>query len=225
MPTTPSTDIEVAQKAMVLIGLEPLTSFTDATDEALVANTIYEDVVADCLSQHNWNFATGQKTLSRLTDVPVDRWDAAYALPTNPDTLQVITVTIEDVPQRYDIYERYIYINAQAEDTVVLNYVFRPETQYWPPTFTMWVIFRLASVLALSVTRKADVASSYTTLADAQFRRAKACKRQPAGNNTRSTVEQIPSCKTWKWDLSRNRRHIMKWLCLDSSTPTLRQGS
>ena len=65
---------------------------------ALVANTIYEDVVADCL--HNCNFATGQKTLSRLTDVPVDRWDAAYALPTNPDTLQVITVTIEDVPQR-----------------------------------------------------------------------------------------------------------------------------
>ncbi len=174
MPTTPSTDIEVAQKAMVLIGLEPLTSFTDSTDEALVANTIYEDIVSDCLSQHNWNFATGQKVLSRLTDVPVDRWEAAYALPTSPATLQVITVTIEDVPQTYDIYERYVYINAEAEDTVVLNYIFRPETQYWPPTFTMWVIFRLASVLALSVTRKADIASSYTTLADAQFRRAKA---------------------------------------------------
>lgn len=174
MPTTPSTDIEVAQKAMVMIGLEPLTSFTDSTDEALVANTIYEDIVSDCLSQHNWNFATGQKVLSRLTDVPVDRWEAAYALPTSPETLQVITVTIEDVPQTYDIYERYVYINAEAEDTVVLNYIFRPETQYWPPTFTMWVIFRLASVLALSVTRKADIASSYTTLADAQFRRAKA---------------------------------------------------
>ena len=174
MPTTPSTDIEVAQKAMVMIGLEPLTSFTDSTDEALVANTIYEDIVSDCLSQHNWNFATGQKVLSRLTDVPVDRWEAAYALPTSPETLQVITVTIEDVPQTYDIYERYVYINAEAEDSVVLNYIFRPETQYWPPTFTMWVIFRLASVLALSVTRKADIASSYTTLADAQFRRAKA---------------------------------------------------
>ena len=95
-------------------------------------------------------------------------------MPTSPETLQVITVTIEDVPQTYDIYERYVYINAEAEDTVVLNYIFRPETQYWPPTFTMWVIFRLASVLALSVTRKADIASSYTTLADAQFRRAKA---------------------------------------------------
>ena len=174
MPTTPSTDIEVAQKAMVLIGLEPLTSFTDNTDEALVANTIFEDVVEDCLGQHSWNFATGQKTLARLANVPVDRWDAAYALPTSPDVIQVLTVTIDDAPQPYDIYERYVYINADATADVVLNYVFRPETQYWPPTFTMWVIFRLASVLALSVTRKADVAQSYTQLAEQQFRRAKA---------------------------------------------------
>lgn len=174
MPTTPATDIEVAQKAMVLIGLEPLTSFTDSTDEALVANTIYEDVVEDCLAQHNWNFATGQKVMSRLTDVPVDRWDAAYALPTNPAVIQVLTVTIDDTPQTYDIYERNVYINASENDTVVLNYVFRVETQYWPPAFTMWVIFRLASILALSVTRKGDVASSYTQLAENQFRKAKA---------------------------------------------------
>lgn len=174
MPTTPSTDIEVAQKAMVLIGLEPLTAFTDNTDEALVANTIFEDVVTDCLGQHSWNFATGQKALARLTDVPADRWDAAYALPTSPEVIQVLTVTISDVPQRYDIYERYVYINAQEADEVVLNYVFRPETQYWPPTFTMWVIFRLASVFALSVTRKGDVANAYTRLAEEQFKRAKA---------------------------------------------------
>ena len=102
-PTTPSTDIEVAQKAMVLVGLEPLTAFTDQTDEALVMNTIYEDIVQDCLGQNNWNFALGQKTLSRLTDAPVDRWDAAYSLPTNPPVMQVQTVTIDDQPQRYDI--------------------------------------------------------------------------------------------------------------------------
>lgn len=173
-PTTPSTDIEVAQKAMVLVGLEPLTSFTDQTDEALVMNTIYEDILQDCLGQNNWNFALGQKTLSRLTDAPVDRWDAAYALPTNPAVMQVQTVTIDDVPQKYDIYEKYVYINAQVDDVVVLNYIFRPETQYFPPTFTLWLIYRLTSVLALSVTRKADVADSFTKLAEQQFRRAKA---------------------------------------------------
>ena len=88
--------------------------------------------------------------------------------------MQVQTVTIDDVPQKYDIYERNIYINAQVDDVVVLNYVYRPETQYFPPTFTLWLIYRLTSVLALSVTRKGDVAESYTKLAEQQFRRAKA---------------------------------------------------
>ena len=174
MPSTPATDIEVAQKAMVLVGIEPLTSFTEQTDQALVANTIFEDVVTDCLSSHNWNFATGQKQMSRLTSTPVDRWDAAYAIPTEPQAIQVLTVTIDDIPQRYDIYERSIFINADVNDAVVLNYIFRPETQFWPPHFTMWVIFRLASMFALSVTRKADVASSYSSLAENQFRKAKA---------------------------------------------------
>jgi|GEM_PF-135059 len=174
MPNTAKTDIEVAQRAMVLVGMEPLSSFTEATDEALVMNTSYEDIVEDCLAQNNWNFATGQIQLSRLADAPVDRWDAAYALPTEPSVIQVQTVTIEDSVQQYDIYERYIYLNASENDRVVLNYIFRVDTQYWPPAFTLWVIYRLASILALSVTRKADIARSYSQLADVQFRRAKA---------------------------------------------------
>ena len=174
MPTTATTDIEVAQRAMVLVGLEPLTSFTDQTDEALVANTVYEDVVEDCLAQNNWNFATGQKQLARLSDVPESIWDAAYSLPTSPPVLQILTVTIEDTPQKYDVYERYVYLNAQESDVVILNYVHRVGTQYWPPTFTMWVIYRLASHLSLAVTRKADIAQNYEVLAEQQFRRAKA---------------------------------------------------
>jgi hypothetical protein len=174
MPNTAKTDIEVAQRAMVLVGMEPLSSFTEATDEALVMNTSYEDIVEDCLAQNNWNFATGQIQLSRLADVPVDRWDAAYAMPTEPAVSQVQTVTIEDAVQQYDIYEKYIYLNANENDRVVLNYIFRVDTQYWPPAFTLWVIYRLASILALSVTRKADIARSYSQLSDVQFRRAKA---------------------------------------------------
>ena len=166
MPISARTDIEVAQRAMVLVGLEPLAGFTDSTDEALVMNTLYEDVIEDCLSQHSWKFATGQKELSRLTDAPLDRWDAAYALPTTPAVMQVHTVTIDDVVQEYSIYERYIYINAGANDTVVLNYLFR--------AFALWVIYRLASILSLSVTRNAEVAESYVKLAEQQFRMAKA---------------------------------------------------
>ena len=174
MPNTAKTDIEVAQRAMVLVGMEPLSSFTEATDEALVMNTTYEDMVEDCLAQNNWNFATGQIVLSRLADNPVDRWDSAYAMPTEPAVIQVQTITVGGVVQTYDIYEKYVYINANESESVVLNYIYRVDTQYWTPAFTLWVIYRLAAILALSVTRKADIAKSYRDLAEVQFRRAKA---------------------------------------------------
>ena len=183
MPNTAKTDIEVAQRAMVLVGMEPLSSFTESTDEALVMNTTYEDLVEDCLAQNNWNFATGQIVLSRLADTPVDRWDSAYAMPTDPAVIQVQTVTVGKVVQTYDIYEKYIYINAQANEEVVLNYIYRVDTQYWTPAFTLWVIYRLASILALAVTRKADVAKSYREMADLQFRRAKARDAQQVTTN------------------------------------------
>ena len=183
MPNTAKTDIEVAQRAMVLVGMEPLSSFTESTDEALVMNTTYEDVVEDCLAQNNWNFATGQIVLSRLADTPIDRWDSAYAMPTEPAVIQVQTVTVGKVVQTYDIYEKYIYINAQANEEVVLNYIYRVDTQYWTPAFTLWVIYRLASILALAVTRKADVAKSYREMADLQFRRAKARDAQQVTTN------------------------------------------
>tara|TARA_B100000575_G_C23045960_1_gene602068 strand:- start:16 stop:645 length:630 start_codon:yes stop_codon:yes gene_type:complete len=173
MPNTASTDIEVAQRAMVLVGMNPLSTFTEATDEALVMNTTYEDIVQDCLAQHNWNFATGQKQLPRLSDVPLDRWSAAYALPTEPAVVQVQTVTVDSVVQQYDIYEKYLYINADINDDVILSYIFRPATSQWPPAFTLWVVYRLAGILALSVIRKGDIANSYATLAENQFRRAK----------------------------------------------------
>ena len=183
MPNTAKTDIEVAQRAMVLVGMEPLSSFTESTDEALVMNTTYEDLVEDCLAQNNWNFATGQIVLSRLADTPIDRWDSAYVMPTEPAVIQVQTVTVGKVVQTYDIYEKYIYINAQANEEVVLNYIYRVDTQYWTPAFTLWVIYRLASILALAVTRKADVAKSYREMADLQFRRAKARDAQQVTTN------------------------------------------
>ena len=94
--------VDIAQQAMVLVGLRPLTSFDDKTDEALSANLLYESVIKDCLTQHPWNFATGQKTLNRLADTPIDTWDAAYQLPTDVEPLIIQTITVTDNPISYD---------------------------------------------------------------------------------------------------------------------------
>ena len=168
--------VDIAQQAMVLVGLRPLTSFDDKTDEALSANLLYESVIKDCLTQHPWNFATGQKTLNRLADTPIDTWDAAYQLPTDVEPLIIQTITVTDNPISYDRYEDKIYtLDSQAteNDTVVATYQFRVIEADWPPYFLMYVVYTLASTFALSVIRKGDLAGTLAQLAEQHFKRAK----------------------------------------------------
>lgn len=168
--------IDIAQQAMVLVGLQPLTSFDDQTDEALSANLLYEPVIRDCLSQFTWNFSTGQKILNRLTDAPIDVWDAAYQLPTDVEPLIIQTITRDDQTIEYDRYEDKIYTldsQVSSSDTLVATYQFRADEGDWPPYFQMYAVYRLASTFALSVIRKGDIAQALSQLAEQQFTRAK----------------------------------------------------
>ena len=62
----------------------------------------------------------------------------------------------------------------------------------------LWVIYRLANVLALSVIRKGDIARSYQNLADAQFRMAKARDSQ------QTTTQQVALDRFTKVRLGSN---------------------
>ena len=64
------TKVDIASRALIMIGANPIASFTDGTTEALTTNTIYEEIVESTLVRSNWRFATGQKQLSLLADAP-----------------------------------------------------------------------------------------------------------------------------------------------------------
>ena len=58
------TKVDIASRALIMIGANPISSFTDGTTESLVVNTIYEEIVESTLVRSNWRFATGQKQSS-----------------------------------------------------------------------------------------------------------------------------------------------------------------
>ena len=70
MSTAANSAIDIVSRALVLIGAEPITSFTENTTEALVANNMYEDAVRTSLSSARWRFATKQAQLSQLVADP-----------------------------------------------------------------------------------------------------------------------------------------------------------
>jgi len=90
--TAANSAIDIASRALVLIGAEPITSFDSSSTEALVASNMYEDTVRATLSTARWRFATEQAQISQLSDTPTGRFDIAHQLPSNLLVLHGVTI-------------------------------------------------------------------------------------------------------------------------------------
>lgn len=150
------TDIDVCSRALIMIGAQPISSFSDGSTEATVSSALYEDTVRDLLARHRWRFSSGQSQLSRREDAPLSGWDAAYQLPA--DTLVLHRVTVNGYDIVYDRYQDLIYCNAGAEEVVFADYTFRAEEDLWPPYFVSLVTTYLASLFAYSIANQVQVA-------------------------------------------------------------------
>ena len=86
--TAANSAIDIASRALVLIGAEPITSFDSGSNEAVVASNMYEDVIRASLSSARWRFATEQAVLNQLSDVPTGRFAIAHQLPSDTIIVQ-----------------------------------------------------------------------------------------------------------------------------------------
>ena len=106
-----TTDIDICARALVMIGAQPISSFSDGSTEALVASNLYTDVVEAALTRHRWRFATTQQQISLLSNTPTGRYDYAYQMPTSPEVLQIVSIKVTDFLIPYARYQNYIYVD------------------------------------------------------------------------------------------------------------------
>jgi hypothetical protein len=169
-----TTSIDICARALVMIGASPISSFTDGSTEALVASNVYTDITEAFLTRHRWRFATTQQALSLLTNTPAGRYTYAYQIPTDPATLQIISITVNDSVIPYARYKNYIYVdNYGANSELVMDYIYKVEEQYFPPHFRLALEYELASVFAGSVARDSAMIKQFKELAERQLLVAK----------------------------------------------------
>ena len=149
--TVANSAIDIASRALVLIGAEPITSFDSSSTEALVATNMYEDTVRAMLSTARWRFATEQAVLQQLTDVPTGRFDIAHQLPSN--ILVLHGVTISDRLIDYTVYGSKVFSDSTTNDTLIADYTFRAEEINFPSYFSLALQYSLASIFATSIAR------------------------------------------------------------------------
>lgn len=163
---------DICNKALVLVGANTITSFSENTTESKVANQLYESTLENMLTRSRWRFAAKQAQLSRNASAPTARWSAKYAVPTG--TMILHTVTVNDNVIEYDRYEDDILCDASTSDVVVADYTFQPSEANFPPYFKQALVFELASLFAGAIARNDSLSQLYQNRAIAQLAIARA---------------------------------------------------
>jgi hypothetical protein len=176
MSTVANSGIDIASRGLILIGAEPITSFTADSTEALVASNLYEDTVRTALCTSRWRFATNQQALNKLSAAPTGRFDIAHQLP--HDMLMLHAVTVEDNLIEYTVYGDKLYHNVSTNNDVVADYTFRALEQDFPSYFTLAVEYALAASFALAIARDEAMAGMMERKAQVLMQQAKTLDSQ-----------------------------------------------
>jgi len=163
-----TTKVDLASRALNLLGEKSITSFDESTAPAAVASSLYETVVKAALSLHRWRFASKVVELAKLDETPVDEssWTYIHQLPAD-----LLVIHHIDALHRYEIYRKKLYSNSTP---VNLDYGYRPDEEDWPAYFEKFVLYQLAADFCVAVTENTQKLENYTLLADNELRRARA---------------------------------------------------
>lgn len=176
MSTVANSGIDIASRGLILIGAEPITSFSSDSTEALVASNLYEDTVRTALCSSRWRFATNQAALNKLTQAPTGRFDVAHQLPV--DMLMLHAITVEDSLIEYTVYGDKLFHDVVTSSDIVADYTFRAKELDFPSYFTLAVEYSLASSFALAIARDEAMAQMMERKAAQLMQQAKTLDSQ-----------------------------------------------
>lgn len=170
-----SSSVQQVNRALTLLGAETISALTpEDSPAAAMAVDLYDPTVDELLAEFPWRFAVAREQLSKLTTTPANtNYTTEYALPA--DTLRIVrTSNDNDDWMLYRDFEtgyRRLYSNST---TLWADLVRRPDPALFPAHFVEALVYRLASVLAMPITRRVDFMQAFAGMAAAALSKAKA---------------------------------------------------
>ena len=196
-------ETDVINRALREVGADRITSLTDGSKSANVANDVYAKKRDTLLRGHLWNFATARQKLAKLSSTPVFEYDNQFAYPS--DWLRTMSVHNNDGGKStFDYRSEFSKADGQriivtSSDEIWMRYVYRvTNPQFWTEDFEEALVYALATTFAIPL-------ASSRTLRDEmkdEARRWKATAR--SSDALGSTPERRPR---GSWANSRGGNH------------------
>jgi len=158
--------LTICSDAMILLGAASISSFSEGTDEAQIADRLYDDIRDTLLMQYPYSWSIKKVKLAQLVDAPVNEWKYQYALPGdmlgNPKAMFITSGVGGSPVNDFEIYGTAVYTNFEE---VWIDYQFRPEPGFFPPYFVNLLKHALAAAFAEPITDQIQKADYYHRLA------------------------------------------------------------
>jgi len=160
------TKLTISSDAMIMLGASPISSFSETSDSAKVADRLYDNVRDTALQQYPWSWSIKKVKLSRLDAAPINEWKYAYALPGDilGDPQAVFnTSSVGSSPVReWEIYGTSVFCNYES---VWIDYQYPVDESRMPSYFVRMLKAALASAFAVPVTDSVSKADYFHSLA------------------------------------------------------------
>lgn len=158
-----STKIAICNSALITLGANTITSFTDGTTASTACSIKWDIVRRDLIALHPWNFAIKRASIAASVDVPVFRYNYQFNFPV--DLLRLLKV--------YDVTdykkEGLVLLTNQVMDPnspeIEIKYLADIEdTSAWSGMFTDLMSARMAMELAYTLPRKSTMIDRMATV-------------------------------------------------------------
>lgn len=153
-----TTDIDICTRALIKLGAQPISSFTDGTDRATVCANIYPGIRLYCLTIHDWRFAMKKEQLTRLVAAPVNEYTYQFQLPSDmiAGGLQAVFDSSQVGAKPVRGFEQYQRVILSDDTELYADYLIDVEETVWPGFFAEFVAVALAADIAFAVTDQAN---------------------------------------------------------------------
>ena len=149
------TEVKICNKALLLLGAESITSFTDGSTAGNACGLIYPDVKATTLGMYAWSFTIAKKELNRDVETPNSEWTYQFTMPNDmltgvPRAVRASSTAGSPLITTWDMGTALGGYSALLtnQTTIFIDYQRSVEEGNMPSYFTQLLTYQLAWHLA-----------------------------------------------------------------------------
>lgn len=147
--------VSICNAALIDLGADTIMTLTQDSESARACNAVFDTLLDQILTAHNWNCAKHKQALAQSATAPLFGYEYAYALPTDPYCLKVLNLYEEDSGYEWKVVGRYLETSSETANIEYLKRV--TDINDLTPTMAAALSALIAATIAYRITANASM--------------------------------------------------------------------